>query len=584
MRPGPPGSGPPSRYVSLMREIDAAMRRNDILAAAELAEQALAAGGEHPGLLNLVAYRHIQNGELGPALARLERARALAPRDVNVLNTLGNLFRRMGRLQEARETLDAAATIDPRHATVLFNLGAVLEDLGDREAARAAYERTISVAPDHAQALGRLSYLAAMRGDYDGAQQLAARAMSFLPNPRKLTAMLSDLARQRGDVEAAVRLAELAVSEEDAPGALVALALAEFAAGDAASAKAKAETSLADPALTPVTRALAHGLLGDIAERAGNPANAFAHFTAANDAMLAHHAPAFEAPAGGPRYLAWVEDLAGYFAAVPAESWRAGRGAKLPPDPARGHVFLVGFPRSGTTLLEGALGASGDVVTGSEVDALHHALTKVVSSLHDVPSLAGRRSEDLDAGRDAYWSAVMGELPNVAGKIYLDKLPLNTTLLGLVAKLFPSAKILFALRDPRDAVFSAFRQRFSVNWPMYEFLRLDTAARLYDATMRIGAAAREKFDLDWMDTRYDDLVRDFEGHMHKVCEFTGVPWRDEMRDVAGAAAGRNFRTPSREQMSKGLFDGTGKWKRYEAQLAPVLPILAPWVERFGYAL
>ncbi|MFO1187759.1 MAG: sulfotransferase, partial [Alphaproteobacteria bacterium] len=538
------------------REIDGCVRGGDITRAAALAQEALAIGPEHPGLLNLVAYQLIQDGDLDGALVRLERARILAPRDANVLNTLGNLFRRMGRHKEALEALNQAAAIDARHPTVQFNRGVVLEDLGDTPGARAAYDIAVALQPNHAEALGRLSYLAAMRGDYEAANEFAARAVAMDRNMVSALGRLSDFARQRGDVAAAVDLASRAVAERsDRPGPLMTLALAEFAAGNTKGAEEKARASLNDPGMTLTLKVIARGLIGDCRERAGDPAGAFRSYTEANEEMRRHFAPAYEAP-GELRYAAWIEMIADYFAGAPAEAWRVRPEAEGSM-PCRVHVFLVGFPRSGTTLLEQALGAHPEIATLSETDSLLEVAGDLLQDRKALGEFARAPESVLDARRVLYWRRALGIVPHVDGKILIDKMPLNSTLLCVVAKLFPTAKILFSLRDPRDVVFSCFRQRFEINKAMYEFLTLDGTARLYDSVMRLAETYRAKLSLAIRDTRYEDLVKDFDGHMRGICDFLGVRWNTGILDISGLARARTIKTPSGEQISKGLFDGSG---------------------------
>lgn len=120
----------------------------------------------------------------------------------------------------------------------------------------------------------------------------------------------------------------------------------------------------------------------------------------------------------------------------------------------------------------------------------------------------------------------------IAGKIVLDKMPFSSRRLGPIAKLFPDAKIIFAIRDPRDVVWSCFKKHFGINLSMYEFTSLETTARVYDAIMRLCELYREKLDIAIFDIRYEDLVADFEGTVRTLCEFLEIDWHDEMRNFA----------------------------------------------------
>jgi hypothetical protein len=156
--------------------------------------------------------------------------------------------------------------------------------------------------------------------------------------------------------------------------------------------------------------------------------------------------------------------------------------------------------------------------------------------------------------------------------------------LPLIARLFPDAKIIFALRDPRDVVLSCYRQRFQMNASMYELLTLEGAARFYDGVMRLGLICRERLPLAFHTHRYEDLVADFDGASEAVCRFIGVPWSAGMREFAATLGERASATPSAPQVARGLYsEGVGQWRRFEDDLEPIMSTLAPWITLFGYA-
>jgi hypothetical protein len=170
----------------------------------------------------------------------------------------------------------------------------------------------------------------------------------------------------------------------------------------------------------------------------------------------------------------------------------------------------------------------------------------------------------------------------MSGRIVIDKLPLHTLDLHVIATLFPDARVLFAVRDPRDVVLSCFRRRFQVNVAMFEFLTLRGAADFYDATMGLGMAVRAKLPLTLREVRHETVIADFDREVGEVLDFIGADWDPRVRNFADRVAGQ-MRTPSYAQLAKGLnADGVGQWLRYERQMAPVIDVLASWVSRFGY--
>src|ERR1700742_1205261 len=162
-------------------------------------------------------------------------------------------------------------------------------------------------------------------------------------------------------------------------------------------------------------------------------------------------------------------------------------------------------------------------------------------------------------------------------------MPLNAPFLPLIARLFPEARILFAMRDPRDVVLSCFRQRFLMNRYTYHLLTAEGAARLYGAAMQVADAVGRLASLETLMVRHEDLVDDFDREMSQVCGFLGLGWSDAMRSFSDRVRSRAVATPSASQLSRGLnSDGVGRWRRYARQLEPLTPYLQPWVERFGY--
>ena len=209
-------------------------------------------------------------------------------------------------------------------------------------------------------------------------------------------------------------------------------------------------------------------------------------------------------------------------------------------------------------------------------------MAEFLSGPGGVERLAATVSDLLAPYRESYWSRARQFVPDLAGKVFVDKYPLATIRLPLMSKVFPEAKIIFALRDPRDVVLSCFRRAFKMNASMYEFTSLETAARFYDAVMSAGEVYLARLPLKVHRLRYEDLVADFEDEGRALCEFLGVEWTPALENFA--ATDRALATPSSPQVARGLYsEGVGQWRNYARELEPVAPILGPWIAKFGYA-
>jgi hypothetical protein len=246
-------------------------------------------------------------------------------------------------------------------------------------------------------------------------------------------------------------------------------------------------------------------------------------------------------------------------------------------------VFLLGFPRSGTTLLEQVLASHPDVETLEEREALLDSVRAYLRTPADLERLLAASAADLAPFRDLYWRRVGEAGARVEGRVFVDKHPLNTLKLPLIVRLFPEARILIARRDPRDVALSCFRRRFRMSAPYYQMLTLAGVAEFYDATMRFASVAMQAGSVKAHIVRHERLVTDFDAEVKAICTFVGLGWRESMRGFAERTRAAGVSTPSGAQLARGLnTGGIGRWRRYRAQMESVLPVLEPWVEQFGY--
>jgi Sulfotransferase family len=198
--------------------------------------------------------------------------------------------------------------------------------------------------------------------------------------------------------------------------------------------------------------------------------------------------------------------------------------------------------------------------------------------------LPSATSGQLTAVRDDYFAGLDAHIGAGFTGLVVDKMPLRMLSLPLIASIFPDARIVFAQRHPCDCVLSSFMQPFIISDAMASFLDLADAADLYDAGMQAFTDAREQLRLPVHTLVYENLVADPAGALRPLFEFLGLEWLPEILDHRATASRREaIRTPSYDSVSQSLSKRPiGRWRRYETQLAPVLPVLQPWAERLGY--
>ncbi len=253
-------------------------------------------------------------------------------------------------------------------------------------------------------------------------------------------------------------------------------------------------------------------------------------------------------------------------------------------------IFILGFPRSGTTLVEQTLSAHPKIAAGDELPLIHEItaiMPRMLASPLGYPeALAelwmGDQREGLDNLRDYYLQKVrqMGVLRDGATR-FTDKMPLNETHLGLIALLFPEAPMIHVLRHPLDIMVSAFSNAFTHGF--YCASALETAATHYARVMDLVQHYRGEMTLRYLPIRYEDIVADQQASVRAMLAFIGEPY-----DKACLTFHKNrryARTASYAQVTEPLYErSVYRHRHYMKHLEPVLPILQPVIERLGYTV
>jgi len=532
---------------SSLRAVIEAARAGNHAQAAVLAEAALAGGYEHPLLLNIAALGREQQGHLEDALRLLERAVKLAPADFGSRNALGLCLMQLERPREALEQFDLILKSHPGVPYVHTSNGNALLALGEITRAEESFRRALELDSTQCLALSGLAHISAARGAFAEARTWAEQALAGIPGY---------------------------------PGAVMSLARADLHQRRAPEAEIRIRALLDDPRVTDQERAHAMGLLGDALDAQSRPAEAYGAYEACNRQLQRLYGPRYR---GLDNAYDYIQGMMRYFESAQPEPWKSRPALGADFSGVRAHVFLLGFPRSGTTLLEVILEGHPKVASLEEHELFADSVQQFMGRPSDLDRLLHATPAMLDAARGAYWSRVAQSGIDVAGKIFVDKYPLNTLKLPLIARLFPDAKILLACRDPRDVVLSCFRHRFKMSAPIYELLTVDGAARYYSAAMQLLVRLLSLFALNVCLVRHEDLVTAYAREMKRICDFLALEWHPAMGDFALRTRNRAVLTPSTAQLARGLnTEGLGQWRRYRPQLAAVLPVLEPWVKRFYY--
>ena len=495
---------------------------------------------------------------------------------------MGSLLGQSSQPERALPVLRRASSLDPDNAAVHNDLGLVHLALGENAPARRAFEAAIARAPRLAVAHFNLARLMMSAQRLEEAERHFRQAIDARPDFLDARAGLAELLSHGARTEEAGALCrQILAREAHHAEASITLANIAFRTRRFDEARRRLDRVIARGRLHPRTRALAEGRRAQCLEALGDYAAAFAGFRLANEvvyeaatAALGGDTSSFAAPVN-------VARMRRYFTRERIAAWprRAPEGSEAAP------AFLLGFPRSGTTLLDRMLSSHPDTLVLEERDLLGGAYERFAATGAAPDALDGADDTALRDARRTYWTRVDSELAGTRreGRLVVDKLPLNTILLGLIARIFPDARVVLAVRDPRDTCLSCYQQRFDLNPAMLNFLRWDRTVAYYDAVMGLGMQVLESGVLACHRNRYEDLVDAPRDALRPLVEFLGLPWDDALLDCQRTARARYTSTPSAEQVVRPLYRSSiGRFRHYEEWLTPEIERLAPWVERFGY--
>lgn len=543
--------------------------------------------------LAAVAWQQKQ-GEAAIQLLRI--AVQQRPDNADAQADLALLLLTSGRAEESLVHWDQRLRLTPADALAWHNYGQALAAAGRLDAAVSAFEMALKLAPDQAQTYETYARALATAGSQDRAEPVWRRGLARFPRMESMYLGLANSLFEQSQLQAACETFRAGVAALPQSADLhMGLGQMLDDLGDKAAAEAQhrralalrpgwampvealltmlrkqardedleaARAILADPLRPPQDHANAGFGLGKALDARGDYDGAFAAWSVANAARRRQIGP-FDRDR-------WVRRVDRYIAQFTRPFLEARRDWGSDSDRP---VFVLGMPRSGTTLAEQILAVHPDARGCgelSDIARIAKALPTKVGTMQKWPEAAAALTPALTrAAADDYLSSVLKRFPTSAARL-VDKAPINFSYIGLIVLLFPNARIIWCRRDPRDICTSIFSENFGLT--QTQSTDLADIGFFYKEHIRLmrhwaGIVGERIYEC-----RYEDLIADFEPRCRSLVEAAGLPW-DE-RCLRFHESDRAVLTPSRWQVRSPIYSGAvARWKRYEKHLGPLLEAL-----------
>jgi tetratricopeptide (TPR) repeat protein len=482
---------------------------------------------------------------------------AAQPDHFDALNNLGLLLERQGKNDEAIALTRRAIALNPRNPQSRANLGRMLSLSGRHEDALAQLREAFAIEPANTQTLAKVVAELRSLNRQDEAISLLEETIVRLPRDAEVQHMLGGLLHGFGRLDAARRCFEKAVALRPNGHYYRDLAIAtRFAAGN--PHLAAMEAMLSDPATPPGEQMALHFALAKACSDRGEFARSFHHQREAN--RLRRGQTSYDEPAT----LALIERVRRDFS---ADVLRAGSGLG---DPSQAPVFIVGMPRSGSTLVEQILASHPDVQALGESPALEQSVVATFPT--GLAAAAVENADQLRAIGAAYLAAA-SRLGLSAPRI-TDKMLPNFLYAGLIHLVFPKARIVHVMRDPIDTCLSCFAEEFPAGAP-YLF-ELGELGRYYRAYAELMEHWREVLPPEVMlEVRYEDVVADLETEARRLVKHCGLEWNAACLSFEKST--RPVWTASAAQVRRPIYKSSvGRWRPPAEEIAPLLRGLGPY--------
>ena len=542
-----PETGP--AYVNMGNALAALGRHEE---STKCYRKALKIQPDDPTTLNNYGHALFLAGKHSASVSTLRKAITLKPEYVVAHHNLANALETTGELKQAFYHYHEALRINPDFAESHFKLGDYLRERGDLDAAEDSYRKALEICPGSPETLKRFAILLRYQGKLDEALKVYKQLSTIPSEEYSATAGMADIYERKNDIDSAHEQVTYLL-EKDCLDATLACTYTricrKFNTCDEAIRLCK--NILHNTSTKIGEKQMVHYALGSLLDKLGKYDSAFKHFHHANTILTT--------------IFNQDEQKNKFDRLIKAFSKNAMDPLPRATNTSNRPVFIIGMPRSGTSLVEQILSSHPDVYAAGELGDISRIVMSISSILAKDTSypecIKLLDNEFLDKLAEQY----LNKLASLSGSALhiTDKMPHNFLHLGAIALMLPNAKIIHCTRNPLDTCLSIYFQSFN---RMHDYATdLENLGIFYKHYHRLMSHWKQVVDLPLLEVKYENMVTDQERTSRSLVEFTGLDW-DE-RCLQFHETKRTVATASYDQVRTPIYTKSiGRWKNYERHI------------------
>ena len=521
---------------------DKALQNKDYVTAKKLLEKVILINKDIPEVYYNLGIICLNSKNVKDSINYFDQAVKLKPKFSMAYCNLGLAYNKIGQFEKASENYLKAIESDKKNIIAYFNIGNLFKFKGDLDKAEQNFNKAIDLDSNMIMAYNNLFEIFDRSNQFKKLENILNKAKQKFKDHPLVNFFVGIYEYKKKNYNEVIKVYEKIVLDKNDIGRLT----------------------------------VRNELLAKSYDHIGNYDKAYESFQSANNQINSF----FKKKCNKENYINFINKRIEYFIPKNIKNWVIEKK-----DKEKSPIFLIGFPRSGTTLLDTILRSHPKVEVLEEkpvVDIFIRSLEKAINN--NLNNLGKIDSSLIEKLRQIYFDNRNKYINFDPDKIYIDKMPLNLIHVGEIVRIFPNAKFIFAIRNPYDVILSCFMQQFSPNDAMANLTNFDDATNLYDLVMNLLLKYNETLSVNVKIIKYENVVENFDKSINNLLNFLELEWDDKVKEYYKTAKNRGMiNTPSYNQVNMPLYNKSiNRWKNYANKFLNNKKILDKWTKKFDY--